>query len=347
MKAAVLTSARNIEYSEVPEPGINEDQVLISPLFTGICGTDQHIFNGEFEGRVDYPAILGHEFGGVVLQAGAHVTTCREGDRVVVDPIIPCRKCRPCHEGKLSSCVNLKLRGVDVPGAMAEQVVADENQVFAFPDTLSFEWAPMAELYSIACHAAVRGGVKPADTVVILGAGKVGLSLVDVFRNIGTADLISVDPVPERRAVAARLGADYTIDPGKENPVDVVETLTEGRGADIVVEAVGHYDVTSCMKPPIAAGAEMVRNGGRMVILGQGAQETSVLFKPLVWKEIEIVMSRVSRGEFSRSVSMMERGLLHPDLIISEIFSLEDAHNVFLNMEQDKASCIKAVLRIS
>lgn len=346
MKAAVLTGKRKIEIQDIESPTCGPGQVIVRPEFTGICGTDQHVFNGEFEGRVAYPAVLGHEFGGRVVKTGADITGFREGDRVVVDPIIPCRRCTACHEGHFNACRSLKLRGIDLPGGMAEEVVCDEWQLFCYPEPLAMEHSSMAELYSIGCHCAVQARLAPGDTVAVFGAGKVGLSVIDVFKQLGVHTLFAVDVVGGRLAKAEELGADICINPLEENPVERILDITEGKGVDRAVESVGHYDEISGIEPPVSACGSVLRSGGRMVVLGQGPQKTPLFLKSLVWKEIEIIMSRVSRGEFPRAVRLLEGGKLHPAVIITGIYPLEQAGEIFEMLEKNREDHIKAVLKI-
>lgn len=346
MKAAVLTARRTIEIQDIPSPELSDDRVIVRSEYVGICGTEQHIYNGEFEGRVKYPAVLGHEFGGTVLKTGKNVTGIKEGDRVVIDPILPCRRCAACHEGRISSCRDLKLRGVDLPGGMAEEVVCDAFQVFPFPESLPMEQAPMAELYSIACHSAVRMTPAPADTVAVFGAGKVGLCIIDVLKQMGVYRLFAVDVIDERLSIAEEIGADIVVNAAKEDPVQAILKNTDGKGVDKAVEAVGHYKEIKGVLPPVAAACEVVRNGGRVVVLGQGPQNTPLFIKPLVWKEIEIVMSRVSRGEFSRSVRLLEKGALHPEKLISGVYPLEKAGEMFEVLDTDKANYVKVILKV-
>ena len=180
----------------------------------------------------------------------------------------------------------------------------------------------------------------------MFGTGKVGLSVVDVLRQLGPHTLIAVDTVDERLARAETLGADVCINARTKNPVETIMDITGGEGVDRAVEAVGHFDEIEDRDPPAAACGRVLRPGGRMVILGQGPRETPFLLKPLVWKEIEIIMSRVSRGEFPRAVRMMERGKLHPETIITGIYPLEKAGEMFEILEKNKADHVKAVLNI-
>ncbi|MFH1706422.1 MAG: alcohol dehydrogenase catalytic domain-containing protein [Planctomycetota bacterium] len=346
MRAAVLTGRRRIEIRDVPALECGPGQVVVRPVSTGICGTEQHVWNGEFEARVAYPAILGHEFGGRIARIGPGVMGWREGDAVVVDPIIPCRQCTACHTGRYNACGSLKLRGIDLPGAMAEEVVCDAWQLFRYPAALPLAQSALAELYSIGCHAASRAALEPADTVAVFGAGKVGLAVIDVLKAMGVHHLFAVDPEDARLARATRLGADLTVNPRAADPVVAIRAATGGAGVDRVIEAVGHFDEIPGRLPPVAAGAELLRPGGRMVVLGQGPQSTPLFFKPLVWKEIEIVMSRVSRGEFARAVRLMESGRLHPDVIITHTAPLAEAGALFEAMEHDRAGYVKVILAI-
>jgi len=133
MKAAILQGDRAIGVADAPDPRIGSDEVLVKSSHAGICGTDVHIFRGEFHDRVKYPAILGHEFGGIIEEVGAQVRGFKPGDRVAVDPILSCHACPACLEGHINCCAGLKLLGVDLPGGFGQYVAVPQNRLFALP----------------------------------------------------------------------------------------------------------------------------------------------------------------------------------------------------------------------
>ncbi|MCD6404275.1 MAG: alcohol dehydrogenase catalytic domain-containing protein, partial [Planctomycetes bacterium] len=266
MKAAVLVGRQKIEIKEVEEPQGGVGEVVISPKYTGICGTDIHIYAGEFEGRVGYPTIMGHEFAGVVRAVGDGVKNVVPGDKVTVDPIIPCMRCAACLEGSFSACQNLRLLGVDLDGGFAEAVVARENQVFALPERVSVKDAATVEILSVATHAVSRGRVEPADVVVVLGAGRLGLSILSVLRTTAAGTIVVTDVKEYRLDIARKIGADYCINAAKKDVVREVQALTDGRGADRVFEAVGHAHRSASGLQPVAEATEIVRHAGRVVI---------------------------------------------------------------------------------
>jgi threonine dehydrogenase-like Zn-dependent dehydrogenase len=345
VKAAVLFADKDLRIGAIPDPQPGADEVLLAPSCAGICGTDIHVYRGEFKSRVAYPAVLGHEFGGVIEEVGKNVQGYRRGDRVVVDPIISCHSCPACQSGHLSACRKLKLLGIDLNGAFSEYVAVPSDRLFRLPDDLPMSYAPMLELYAVGHHILDRGRVQPGETVAILGAGRLGLSVLDVLCHSSAAARVFVtDFQPSRLAMAKRLGADRVIDISREDPVVDFLDQTDAVGVDCVIEAVGHYRVFGDQAPPLAQASQMVRHGGRIVTAGLGEQTTAVHFKTLVLKEVELIASRVTRGEFPRAIHLMSRGLLHPQLLISREMPAAEAPAAFAELDRESAETIKVVL---
>lgn len=345
MKAAVLFGDRDLRLGERPDPRPGPDEVLLASRYAGICGTDIHVYRGEFKSRVSYPAVLGHEFGGVIEEVGANVTGYRRGDRVVVDPIISCHRCPACQSGHLSACRALKLLGIDLDGGFGQYVAVPSDRLYRLPDDLPMSFVPMLELYAVGHHILARGRVQAGETVAILGAGKLGLSVLDVLCHGASATRVFVtDFQPPRLAIAKQLGAEHVINVSREDPVATILEETQGIGVDCVIEAVGHYHTFSNQAPPLAQAAEMVRHGGRIVTAGLGEQSTPVRFKTLVLKEVELIASRVTRGEFPRAIQLMSKGLLHPQLLISRELPISAAPAAFTELDGEPGETIKVVL---
>jgi len=347
MKAAILYGDRDIRLGDAPEPKIRADQVLVSPHYCGICGTDVHIYRGEFHERVKPPSIQGHEFGGIVEEVGREVTGLKTGDRVAVDPIIPCHGCPACLSGHINACRTLKLLGVDLNGGFGQFVAVPSNNIYPLPDNVVMSHVPMVEMYGLGHHILQRGQVQPGETVAILGAGRLGLSVLDVLcHSVSPSRTAVTDLQPFRLDRARALGADCVIDIVHEDPVARVMDLTDGVGLDCVIECVGHYHVIDGQEPPLGQAVKMIRNGGRIVTAGLGEQLSPVHFKTLVIKEAQLIASRVTRGEFPRAIRMLSRDLLHPELLITNRMPIGEAADAFDKVDREDPGIIKIVLDI-
>jgi 2-desacetyl-2-hydroxyethyl bacteriochlorophyllide A dehydrogenase len=347
MKAGILYNAKDIRIGEAPRPQIGVHDVLLESKAAGICGTDLHIYRGEFVGRVSYPAIQGHEFGGVIVEVGAEVRNFKIGDRVAVDPIISCHSCPACLTGHINACRTLKLLGVDLDGGYGQYVAVPASHLCALPDSVPMKHAPMVEMYALGHHILQRGQVQPGETVAILGSGKLGLSILDVLCHSASPGFSMVTDLQSfRLETAQKLGVDVALNINEADPVEVVLELTDGVGVDCVIEAVGHYHLPEGQEAPLAQAVKMIRNGGRIVTTGLGEQLSAVHFKILVLKEAQIIASRVTRGEFPRAIQMMSRGLLHPNLLITDIQPLEDISAAFAQVDREDPETIKIVLEI-
>lgn len=347
MKAGILYGAKDIRVGKTADPVIGPDDVLLEPHAAGICGTDLHIYRGEFENRVSYPVVQGHEFGGVIVEAGKNVSGYGAGDRVVIDPIISCHKCPACLTGHINACQTLKLLGVDMNGGFGQFVSVPADRLFSLPEIIPMTHAPMVEMYALGHHILQRGQVQPGETVAILGAGKLGLSILDVLCHSANPGITIIsDLQPFRLKTAEKLGADYPININEIDPVEHVLELTNGIGVDCVIEAVGHYHVAEGQEAPLAQAVKMIRSGGRIVTAGLGEQLSSVYFKTLVLKEAKIIASRVTRGEFPRAIQMMSRGLLHPEMLITDVMPLDEITKAFTRVDREDPEVIKVVLEI-
>ena len=347
MKAGILYAAKDIRLGETPEPMIGLQDVLLESRAAGICGTDLHIYRGEFAGRVNYPAIQGHEFGGVIAAVGSEVRGYQVGDRVVVDPIISCHSCPACLSGHINACQMLKLLGVDLAGGYGQYVAVPASHLFPLPDSVPMAHAPMVEMYALGHHILQRGQVQPGETVAILGAGKLGLSILDVLCHcVRPGVTIITDLQPFRLETAQKLGADEALNIREIDPVARVMELTNGIGVDCVIEAVGHYHLPPGQEAPLAQAVQMIRSGGRIVTAGLGEQLSAVHFKTLVLKEAQMIASRVTRGEFPRAIRMMSRGLLHPDLLVTDVLPLAAITSAFAQVDREDPETIKVVLEI-
>lgn len=346
MRAAVLVSRGRIEVRDLPGPRPKAGEVLVRVGHASICGSDHHVVRGEFEGRVKYPAVLGHEFWGVVEEAGAGATHPAPGTRVAVDPVQWCGACPACLEGSYSACRSLRLIGIDLPGAFAELVTAPAHSCFELPERFPGELGCLVEPCAIACHAVGRSELRPGDVAVVIGSGRIGLAIIDLLASSYAAEVVAVDVDPAKLALAKRLGAHRVIDSGEADPVREVLDATGGFGADRVFEAVGSWREIPGRLSPMEQAFAMVRGAGRVVVLGQGNEPAPVLWKPFVWREAEARTSRVTRGEFPRAVRLIAQGRMRPGVLVTHEFPLERAAEAFALLDDADAHAVKIRLTV-
>ena len=348
MNAAVLTEYRKIEWKEVPIPEIGDEEVLVKVGYAGICGSDQHIYSGEFAPRTSLPLIQGHEFSGQVVRVGRRVKNFKEGDRVVIDPVIPCGRCAACELGCYPACTSLKLVGVDMDGGFAEYVKVKENMLYAISDRISDKYAAMVEFYSIGFHACNRAEIREGDTVVIWGGGRIGQSIMQAART-KTQEVIFVLDVLDKRLEIPQKSYEnvITINIKKMDPLEVIYDLTNGRGVDVAFEAVGHWEEVEGRPNPIVGCVKSIRGAGTVCVLGLSDMPVPLIMKDLIWREARIVASRVNHGEFREVIRHLAIGNLHPDVLISAEMPGYQASWAFSLLEKEPENYLKILLKFS
>ncbi len=347
MKAAVIREYGKIALEEVKKPNLLPGNVLVRVRYTSICGSDQHIFRGEFHPRTKLPLIPGHEFAGIAEETGRDVKSIRPGDKVTVDPIIWCGKCAACQAGHYPACTTLKLVGIDLDGGFGEYVSVPESMVYKVPSHVSDEHAALIEILSIGFHASARAGLKVGDDIMIVGSGKVGQSIMHAARTITSGKIIMADILDERLSLASSAFPDvYTVNLAKTDPVEAVKEITGGRGVDIAFEAVGHEVNIEGRLNPVRTCVKAIRGAGKVCVLGLSDHPSPVLFKELIWKEAMIVTSRVSHGEFSKVISALDEGSLNPDPMITSTLDISEAQKGFEVLENNPASQLKILLKL-
>jgi len=342
MKALLLTEYKNLEVTEMPEPEIGAYDLLVEVRACGICGSDIHGYDGS-SGRRIPPLVMGHEAAGVVSKTGERVTKFKVGDRVTFDSTVSCARCDNCRSGRINLCDNRKVLGVSCGeyrqhGAFAEFVSVPENITYALPDGLSFDHAAMIEAVSIAVHAANRTPVTLGDTAVVVGSGMIGLLVVQAIKLAGCADVIAVDLEPNRLELARELGATHTLNP---NDVDVptrVKELTNGRGADVVIEVVG-ATVT------IQTAIECTRKGGTLTLVGNLAPTVEVPLQAIVTRELSLYGSCASNGEYPECIKLLEQGAIQVAPLITATASLDEGPDYFERLYNGEPGAMKVIIQ--
>jgi L-gulonate 5-dehydrogenase len=333
MRAAIFDAPFAIRMADAPKPEPRAGEVLVRVKAAGLCAGDLYIYTGK-NPYVSYPRIGCHEISGVVEACGPGTNGPAVGTRVVVDPFIGCGHCFPCRVGKRNCCANLTILGVHREGGFADFVAAPVHNLNLVPDKLTAFEAAFAEPVAIGVQGCRRGMVTADDTVLVLGAGPIGLAIVEVARAHG-AKVYATDISSERLATAADLGA--TPIAGDDGLQQRVLDITNGEGMPVVMEATG---APSAMEQTI----DLVAAGGRIVILGLVKKGQGITFPGLDFtrKEVTILGSRASVDCFPEALDLLASGKIHYPKIASS-FALSEAPVVFAKLADNPMALHKAV----
>jgi 2-desacetyl-2-hydroxyethyl bacteriochlorophyllide A dehydrogenase len=300
MQCAYLFGPRDLRFVEREPLELKPDEARIGIACSGICGTDIHIYSGMvFGSAATEPRPFGHEFAGRVIEIGADVTTVQVGDRVTAIPATPCGRCSLCRQGRGYACPQRRgLRG----GAWAPSIVAPAQNVFRLPDEVSDRLGSLTEPLACAVRAVDRSELRSGDRVCIVGAGPIGLFVLAVARASGAQTTIVSEPRPYRRELARRMGADHVVDPTAVDLTAAVRDLTDGLGADVVFEAVGH---PKTIEQAIAVAAP----GATVVIVGVADAEHRVSFpaQDLFFKEINLRGTKGPTFAVERAIRWLQK----------------------------------------
>ncbi len=344
MKALLLTDKKKLELTDMPMPTYGADEILIRIKACGICGSDVHGYDGSTGRRIP-PIVMGHEAAGVVEKAGNDVREFKPGDRVTFDSTIWCGACHFCRAGRINLCDNRRVLGVSTPdyrqhGCFAEFVALPARIAYKLPDGVSFEHAAMTEPLSIAVHAASRAG--PAGllgkSAVVIGAGMIGQLLIQTLRTVGVGTLIATDVDPAKLEIARTAGADRAFDAKAPDLIDKIQKQTEGRGADLVFEAVG---ASASVRAAIAAA----RKGATVVLVGNVSPEIPFQLQSAVTREISVLGSCASNGEYPACLQLIAGKKINLAPLLTATAPLEEGPEWFNRLYNKEPNLMKIILR--
>ncbi|MCR6500187.1 zinc-dependent alcohol dehydrogenase family protein [Shinella sp. CPCC 101442] len=326
MKAARLEAIGRFSVREVEKPLPGPDDLLVRVEAAGICGTDRHLFHGEFPCRP--PVTLGHEFSGIVEAIGDAVLQIRPGMRITGDPNISCGRCAQCRRGRVNLCENLQAIGIHRDGGFAEYVLVPQRQAHELPLSLPPEHGAFCEPLACCLHGIDIADIRPGSTVVVLGGGVIGMLTVQLARLAGATSVVLVTRQAARRKLAEEIGATHSFDPGAGDVIAGVagrNGLVPG-GADVVIECAGVAE-TMTQAPKLA------RNGGTVVILGVMPQGKKVEIEPfdLLFREIRILTSFLNPHVHGRAAALIASGTIKVDPLISRRIGFEGLPDAVAN----------------
>jgi L-iditol 2-dehydrogenase len=341
MKALTLTAYNNLVYGDAPDPQIANDQVLVRIRTCGICGSDVHGMDGSTGRRVP-PIIMGHEAAGVIAAVGKDASDWKECDRVTFDSTVSCGACWFCRRGSINLCDNRRVIGVSCGeyrqhGAFAEYLALPARILYRLPDAVSFEQAAMVEPVSVAVHAVERTNVSLGDTAVVMGTGMIGLLVVQALRIAGCGKIIAVDLEGEKLELALKLGADVSL---KADACDVAEEVkkhTDGRGADVALEAVG-------LGPTINTAIASLRKGGTLTMVGNFRPTVDIPLQAVVTRQLTLAGSCANNGEYPACLDLLGRKAIRTDALVSATPPLSEGAAWFRRLYQREPGLLKVIL---
>lgn len=342
-KAFYMTGPRKMEMREIGVPVPKEDQVLIKLEYVGICGSDVHYLEhgriGDFVVEGDF--ILGHECSGVVVETGKNAKRLKAGDRVALEPGVPCGQCEFCRSGKYNLCPDVEfLATPPYHGCLMNYIAFPENMAFKLPDNVSTKEGALVEPLAVGLHAAAQGNVRLGDKVVILGAGTIGLVTLLACKAYGATEVTVVDVIEKRLEVAKNLGATRVINAKTENAVETMTALTNGAGVDKVIETAGNeHTIKQC--------PYLVKRGGTIVLVGLAPKDIiDFNFMQIMVKEADIKTVFRYRNLYPSAIGAIADGKINVKGIVTHEFDFEESDKAFDFVIENKNDVVKAVIKI-
>ena len=336
MKAVVVEKPEKITVVERAIPEITDNQVLLKVKAAGICGSDVGIYHGK-NAFATYPRVVGHEFVGEVVKVGSKVTNASVGDHIAVDPVVSCGHCYACNINRHNVCKSLQVMGVHRDGGYQEYVAVDQEQLNQLPKDIPWEIAATVEPYYIGAQVAHRGRLTGDDTVLICGAGPIGLIILQVAKMKG-AKVAILDIVESRLEDAKKMGADMVVNGKETDIVDAMKEFTNGEGFNLIYEATGNVNIlqTCIQKLPSQAG--------RIVVLGFSTVEFPLRQVDIMSKELEIIGTRLNNHRFPEVISWFKDKKVDPKSIVTNTFHFKEADKAFKYNDENPDKVLKIVL---
>jgi len=328
MECVVIKQPREILFTEKEIPIPKDDEVLIKVMASGICGTDVHIYRGEYLG--DYPVIPGHDFSGEVATLGNRVKRFKVGDRVAVEPNIACDNCEACLNNRQNFCENWQAVGVTLPGGMEQYVTAPEKAVFDIGN-LPYDQAAFVEPLSCVIHGIERTHIELADKVAILGAGPIGDLKLQMARIQGAAQVTMLESNPGRAELARQLGADLVAEKMEDLKPD---------GYDVVIDATGAL-------PVMSRSINFARKGGTVLLFGVPPSGKNVVFDAfkIFQKGLTLLSSYTSVRNSFQAIGLLRSGQVKVDQLISHHLPLKELKRA-IEMIEARDPTVKKVIML-
>lgn len=344
-RGAFMRGTDKMIIKDIPKPTAGPGNVVVSIEYVGICGSDVHYFHsgrvGAYEVDLSQDYMLGHECGGVVVEVGEGVTDLKVGDKVALEPGLTCGECEFCKEGKYNLCPDvIFLATPPVQGCNMEFIEYPASYAFKLPEHLTTKEGALIEPLSVGMHAANQAEVGVGHTVVILGAGCIGLTTLLSAKAHGCGTVIVSDLVDARLAKAKELGADYVLNGKEVDVLEEVRRITDGRFADKVFETAGS-PVTIKQTPFLA------KRGGTVTLVGISTKpEIDYNFAQVMDKELTIKSVFRYRNIYPRAIAAVASGAIKVDGIVTHEFDFDHIQDAYDEAVNNKTDLVKAVIKV-
>lgn len=341
---AILVTPGTMKIQDAPMPEPKDDEVLLKVEYVGICGSDIHGFeSGPFIPPKDpnQKIGLGHECGGTVVGVGSKVKKIKVGDRVNIEPGVPCGKCKFCLSGHYNICPDVDFLATqpNYRGALTNYITHPESLTYKLPDNMDTMEGALVEPAAVGMHAAMEADVKPGKKIVILGAGCIGLMTLQACRVMGATEIVVVDMIEKRLDMAKKLGAMETINGGKEDTVARAKEILGDLGADIVFETAG-------ARATAAQTTKLVMRGGRIMIVGTVPGDTPVNFLSIN-REVKIQTVFRYANNYPMTIEAISSGRFDVKSMVTDIYDYKDVQRAFEESLNRKSEIIKGVIKIA
>lgn len=341
MKALVLKEYNLFSYEDVPEPQIGPEDLLVKVKSCAICGSDVHGMDGSTGRRIP-PIVMGHEAAGIITGVGSNVKGFKAGDRITFDSTVYCGNCYYCRYGRVNLCDNRRVLGVSCGeyrqnGAFAEYVAIPHYIAYSLPESVSYDHAAMVEPVSIALHAVRNSAVAVNTRAVVVGAGMIGLFIIQILKLAGCSRIIAIDLDPAKLNMALQFGATDGLIASETDLGSRVTALTAGRGADVAYEAVG-------LSQTVITAVDCLRKGGALVLVGNLQPQVDLPLQKVVTREISIKGSCASAGEYPDCLSLIANHRVDVAPLISATAPLADGAAWFQRLYAKEQGLMKVIL---
>ncbi|PTI30413.1 alcohol dehydrogenase [Mammaliicoccus vitulinus] len=338
MKAARVIGQNELTVEKIKKPILDKEKnILVKTKKVGICGSDRHILHGT-NPLATIPRIVGHEVVGVVDEIYGD-TQLNIGDHVVVEPIRPCGECYACSQNRPNVCKNLVVFGVHEDGGMREYFSINEKQLHKVDNNLSFEKSVLIEPLTIGAQATSRGNLQDGDTLLIQGAGPIGLCILR-YAKLKDVKIIISDLDQSRLDYAKEQGADITINVKEKDLISEVNKITNGEGVNVSIDAV-------CIPKTFELSILVASAAGRVVVLGFDEQPANIVQMPITKNELTIVGSRLQTYKFTEVIKNMENGKFDDFDLVTHQFELSEATKAFEYIDKHPEQVKKAIINFN
>lgn len=335
MKSIVIRQPDELVIEERTRPTPAAGEVRVKVKLAGICGSDSHIYRGH-NPFAKYPRVIGHEFFGVIDAVGEGVSDARLGERVSVDPVISCGHCYPCSVGKPNVCTSLVVLGVHRDGGFSEYAVVPAKNAWRIPDAIQDKHAVMVEPFTIAANVTGQAKPTPQDVALVYGAGPMGLVTVQALKGVyNVRQVIVVDRIAERLAMAEQSGADWTINNAERSLPAELEA--KGIKPTLIIDAACHPSI-------LQEAVNLASPAGRIVLMGFSGEPSQVAQQGITGKELTVYSSRLNANKFPVVIDWLEKGLIDPDKLITHVVDYRQVGEAIGVFEKDQKRCCKVLL---